>query len=142
MDAGDNRDAQDRGVRGSTMRLGSALLGLARSRLELASVEFAEERDRIQQQLAFLIAAAGLFLFALLFSAMWIVVYYWDTARLTAIAIIALVFAAAGVALLMMRSQAARSAPPPFAATVAEFEGDRKAFGAAEHEARPAPPAL
>ncbi len=142
MDTGGNPDAQDRGVRGSTMRLGSALLGLARSRLELASVEFAEERDRIQQQLALLLAAAGMLLFAVLFAAMWVVVYYWDTARLTAIAVVALVFVAAGVTLLMLRAQASRSAPHPFAATVAEFESDRKAFAAGEHGARSAPPAL
>lgn len=142
MDAGGNPDAQDRGVRGSTTRLGSALLGLARSRLELAATEFAEERDRIQQQLALLIAAAGLLLFALLFAAMWVVVYYWDTARLTAIAIVALVFAAAGLVLLMLRAQAARSSPHPFAATVAEFESDRKAFAPAEHGEPAAPPSL
>ena len=115
-------------------------MGLARTRLELASVEFSEERDRIQQQLTLLIAAMGLLLFAVLFAAMWIVVYFWDTNRLTAIFVVALVFAAAGVVLLMLRAQAARSAPTPFAATIAELDRDRMALaGGTDHE-RAAPP--
>ena len=142
MDAGGNPDAHDRGLRGSTARLGAALLGLVRSRLELASIEFAEERGRIQQQLTLLVAAVGMLLFAVLFAATWIIVYFWDTNRLTAIAIVAIFFAAAGAVLLMLRAQAARGAPPPFAATVAEFESDRKAVAAAQEGARPAPPPL
>jgi uncharacterized membrane protein YqjE len=142
MDAGTNPDAQDRGLRGSATRLSAALLGLVRSRLELASIEFAEERERIQQQLTLLVAAVGMLLFAVLFVATWIIVYFWDTNRLTAIAVVAIFFAAAGAVLLMLRAQAARSAPTPFAATVAEFDSDRKALAAAHDGARPAPPPL
>lgn len=142
MDSGGNQQASPRGLRGSATRLGASLLGLARTRLELASIEFAEERDRIQQQLTMLIAAMGMFLFAVLFAAVWIVVYFWDTNRLTAIAIVALVFVAAGAALLMVRAKAARDAPTPFAATAAEFESDRKALAGVHDGASPAPPSL
>jgi len=106
-----------------------------------ASIEFAEERNRIQQQLALLIAAAGLLMFAVLFAAVWVVVYFWDTNRLTAIAVVALVFAAAGAVLLFVRAQAARSAPTPFSATIAEFDRDRVALaGGTDRE--PSPPPL
>ena len=128
-----------RDLRGPTARLGASLLGLVRTRLELASVEFSEERDRIQQQLALLLAALAMFMFAALFGAAWIVVYYWDTNRLTAIAIVAAVFAGAGAVLLMLRSQAANAAPTPFAATLAEFERDRAAI-AGGGLAKPAEP--
>ena len=145
MDSGGNRQtaqqAAPRSLRGIVARLGASLLGLVRSRLELASIEFAEERNRIQQQLVLLVAASGLLMFGVLFAAMWVVVYFWDTNRLTAIAIVALVFAAAGAALLLVRSQAARSAPTPFSATIAEFERDRVAL-AGGTDGEPSPPPL
>ena len=141
MDLGGNGQAASRSLRGSAARLGASLLGLVRTRLELASIEFAEERNRIQQQLVLLVAASGLLMFGVLFAAMWVVVYFWDTNRLTAIAIVALVFAAAGAALLLVRSQAARSAPTPFSATIAEFERDRVAL-AGGTDGEPSPPPL
>ena len=140
MDPGGTKETSPRGLRGSAARFGASLLALARTRLELASVEFSEERDRIQQQLTLLIGAIGLLLFAVLFAAMWVVVYFWDTNRLTAIFVIALVFAAAGFVLLMMRNQAARSAPTPFAATIAELDRDRMALAGGSDRERAAPP--
>jgi len=141
MVEGGSEQPYPRDLRGAAARLGASMLGLVRTRLELASVEFAEERDRLQQQLMLLIAAVGLLLFAVLFVATWIVVYFWDTSRLTAIAGVALVFAAAGAVLLAMRSQAARAAPTPFAATVAEFERDRAGLAGHANAERP-PPSL
>ena len=140
MDSGENPETSPRDLRGASARLGASLLGLARTRLELASIEFAEERDRIQQQLTMLFAALGLLLFAVLFAAVWVVAYFWDTNRLTAIASVAFVFAGAGAVLLLLRSQAARSAPTPFAATVAEIERDRTAFAGGTTAERSAPP--
>ena len=135
-----SQQAAPRSLRGSTARLGASLLGMARTRLELASIEFAEERNRIQQQLALLIAASGLLMFAVLFAATWVIIYFWDTNRLTAIAIVALVFAAAGTALLLVRAQAARSAPTPFSATIAEFDRDRVALAGGTDSQPSAPP--
>jgi uncharacterized membrane protein YqjE len=137
---GGSDQASPRDLRGASSRLAASLLGLVRTHLELASVEFSEERDRIQQQLTLLVAAIGLLLFAVLFFAGWIVVYFWDTHRLTAIASIAFVFAATGAVLLLMRAQAARSAPTPFAATMAEFERDRVAFAGNDADREPAAP--
>ena len=137
---GASRQAAPRSLRGSAARLGASLLGMARTRLELASIEFAEERNRIQQQLALLIAASGLLMFAVLFAATWVIVYFWDTNRLTAIAIVALVFAAAGTVLLLLRSQAARAAPTPFSATIAEFDRDRVALAGGMEREPSAPP--
>jgi uncharacterized membrane protein YqjE len=134
------REAPPRSLRGGAARLGASLLGLARTRLELASIEFAEERNRIEQQLVLLVAAAGFLMFGVLFAAVWVIVYFWDTNRLTAIAIVALVFAAAGAALLLVRSKATRSAPTPFSATIAEFERDRAALAGGMDGGPSAPP--
>ena len=130
-----------RGLSAAAARLGASLLGLVRTRLELASVELAEERDRVQRQLTTLVAAIAMFLFALLFAATWIIVFFWDTSRLTAIAIVAIVFAAVGGALLLLRSQAASAAPKPFAATIAEFERDRAALAGRDGAEPSEPPA-
>ena len=138
---GGSEQSQSRGLGGAASRLGASLLGLVRTRLELASVELAEERDRVQYQLTSLVVAIAMFMFALLFAATWIIVYFWDTTRLTAIAVVAFVFAAAGAALLMLRSQAARAAPMPFAATIAEFERDRAALAGRANAETPEQPA-
>jgi uncharacterized membrane protein YqjE len=139
MDSGSGERTDPRGLRGAVSRLAASLLGLVRTRLELASVELAEERDRVQQQVTLLVAAMATFMFAALFLATWVVVYFWDDHRLTAIAIVALVFAGTGIVLLMLRSQAAKTAPTPFAATIAEFERDRAAL-AGRDAATPAEP--
>jgi uncharacterized membrane protein YqjE len=139
---GSREQASPRDLRGASSRLTASLLGLVRTHLELAAVEFTEERDRIQQQLTLLVAAIGLLLFAVLFVAGWIVVYFWDTHRLAAIASIAFVFAATGAVLLLMRAQAARSAPTPFAATMAELERDRAAIAGNDTEPEPAAPPM
>ena len=140
-DGGSEQSRARGGLSGAVSRLGASLLGLVRTRLELASVELAEERDRVQYQLTSLVVAIAMFMFALLFAATWIIVYFWDTNRLTAIAVVAFVFAAAGAALLMLRSQAARAAPMPFAATIAEFERDRAALAGRANAETPEQPA-
>jgi uncharacterized membrane protein YqjE len=141
MSEGGSEQSSSRGLSGAAARLGASLLGLLRTRLELASVELAEERDRVQYQLTSLVVAIAMFLFAALFTATWIIVYFWDTNRLTAIAVIAIVFAAVGAVLLMLRSQAASVAPMPFAATIAEFERDRAALAGRERPESAEPPA-
>ena len=138
---GGSEQSRARGLGGAAARLGASLLGLVRTRLELASVELAEERDRVQYQLTSLVVAIAMFMFALLFAATWIVVYFWDTNRLTAIAVVAIVFAAAGAALLMLRSKAMSAAPMPFAATIAEFERDRAALAGRDRAESAEPPA-
>jgi uncharacterized membrane protein YqjE len=53
-------------LRATLGRLGDALLGSARTRLELAAIEYAEERRRIGLQLALVAAGIGCLLIALL----------------------------------------------------------------------------
>jgi uncharacterized membrane protein YqjE len=112
------------GLRGAAANLAASLLGLVRTRVELASVEFAETREQLQQQLVLLIVGLVALLFALLFVAVWVIVYYWDTNRLTAIAGVVIVFAAFGAIALWRRAEAARNAAPPFAASLAELDKD------------------
>ena len=122
------RDAGGVTLRGSLARLADALVGLARTRLELATVEYTEERSRIGQQLALLLAGVGCVLFALFFAAAAVVVYFWDTNRFIAILGVVAFFAIVGALLLWRRAEIAQTAPMPFAATVAELDKDRAAL--------------
>lgn len=115
-------------LRAAVASLLAALAGSVRTRLELASVEYAEERSRIVQQLAMMVAGIACLLFAVLFVALGVVAWYWDTHRFAAILGVIVVFAAAGAWLLWWRAAASRSAPSPFAGSLAELEKDRAAF--------------
>jgi len=118
-------------LRESVASLLASLVGSVRTRIELASVEYAEERSRLGQQLALLIAGLGCLLFAVLFVALGVVAWYWDTHRFAAIIGVIVVFAGAGAALFWRRSEVSRSAPSPFVASLAELEKDRAALARA-----------
>jgi uncharacterized membrane protein YqjE len=111
--------------RSAAARLADSALALTRTRAELAAVEFAEERERLKRSALMLAGAAFMLSFALLGVAAWIVVYFWDTHRLEAIAAVTIVFAAIGAGLLWRNAVQGRDAPAPFSATLAELEKDR-----------------
>jgi len=126
-------DADDRTPGGETLpgalsRFTEALLGLVRTRIELVSVEYAEERGRVGLQLALVFAGVGCLLFAMFFAAFGVVAYFWDSYRIAAIVGVFLFFLVAGVALLWRRAEIANAAGTPFGATIAEFEKDRAAL--------------
>jgi len=125
-------------LRESVASLLAALVGSVRTRIELASVEYAEERSRLGQQLALLIAGLGCLLFAVLFVALGVVAWYWDTHRFAAIIGVIVVFAGTAAALFWWRSEVSRTAPSPFAASLAELEKDRAALARASKR-RPNP---
>jgi uncharacterized membrane protein YqjE len=115
-------------LRGALARLADSLLGLLRTRLELATVEYKEERNRVGQQLMLMLAAVGCLLFALFFAAGAVIVAFWDSYRFAAIVGVCLFFAIAGAVLLWRRQEIVNASPMPFAATVAELEKDRAAL--------------
>lgn len=115
-------------LHGALTRFVDALLGLLRTRIELASVEYTEERDRLATQLMLMVAAVGCLLFALLFAAGAVVAAFWDSYRMAAIIGVAIFFAVVGGILLWRRQEIANTSPLPFAATVSELEKDRAAI--------------
>jgi len=108
----------------SLRRIGGSLLGLVRSRFELFTVEWQEEKLRLLSLLvwlgiAFVIGAAGLMV-GLAALALWL----WQVAGyvgLIGLAAILLGLAAVFVSGIRRRIQAG---PAPFAHTVAEFRQD------------------
>jgi len=111
--------------RSAAARFINTALALAHTRVELASVEFAEERQRLKRSAMLIAGAVFMFSFALLGIAAWIVVYFWDTYRLEAIAAVTLAFAIVGGFLLWRNAALARESPTPFSETLAELAKDR-----------------
>lgn len=116
------------GLKPAAARLAAGVLDLARTRLELAGVELAEERERVKSLLALAVAGAVLATLAIAAISILVVAYFWDTYRYAAILALAVVYAALAAFAFSRASAVVRRAPAPFAATIAEFEKDRAAL--------------
>jgi len=135
----DERDATPppADMRSALSRLGDAALTLLRTRGELAALDVAEIKAQATRS-ALTLAVAGLCAaFALGGVGAWVVVYFWDSGRLTAIAVVTLAYALLAFVLWRVDSARNAAAPAPFAATLAEFEKDREWLA---RRARPTPP--
>ncbi len=113
-------------LRSSIARLSDAALALVRTRGELAAIEYAEERERLKRSAITLAVALLMLAFALGGVGLWVVVYFWDTGRLTAIAVVTLVYALLAFGLWRVDAMRTEADPAPFAGTLAEFEKDRQ----------------
>jgi uncharacterized membrane protein YqjE len=112
------------GLGGAVAQVGATVLALVRTRLELASVEFSEERERTQDRLVLLAVTIVGFAFALLAASAFVVVCFWDTYRIPALAGVTLFYAAIGAVAVLRLNAGRRTDPLPFAATLAELERD------------------
>ena len=120
--AGGERDA---GLRPTLQRLVAGGMALARTRLELASVELAEERARFTSIVALAVAGAVLATLALAALTLVVVAYYWDTHRFEAITALVVVYGALAAFAFLRAGAIARQQPTPFAATIASLETAR-----------------
>ncbi len=121
-------DAQGPSLRDALARLAGNTLSLVQTRLALAGVEFAEERERLKSQLVLLavgVVAGG---FTLLSATLLVVAHWWDTHREEAIIGLILFYGIVTALALWRASSIRRAAPAPFAATLAELEKDRQRF--------------
>lgn len=110
-------------------QLGDSALALLRARLDLASIELAEERERLTVRLGWLFAGILLLVFALLGLGVLAAALLWNTNRLLALLLPTLGFALAGWWMMRKSQQLGRDAALPFAATIAEFDKDRALLG-------------
>ena len=108
------------GLRRALARAGTASVALLRTRLELASVEFQEQSARTAGRLVLLAVVMLAFGFAVLCASALVVVLFWDTHRVAAIACVTLFYVAVGAFALWRLSALQHSSPKPFAATLAE----------------------
>jgi uncharacterized membrane protein YqjE len=124
----DPLQAPSSGLKASANRLANSALGLMRTRLELASVELAEELERLHTRLTLMIAGVLLILFGVLGVCVSLVIYFWESYRFLAILLPTIVCSAVGWILLHRSQSLDRDNGLPFAATIAEFDKDREAL--------------
>lgn len=113
------------GLRRALEQVGVSFLDLVGTRLQLAMLEFAEQREKAKSALILILVATIFIAFAVLAVSALVVVYFWDTHRLQALAGVAVAHLAIGIGALW-RLSASESATTPFAETLAEFERDRR----------------
>ena len=108
------------GLAAALSGIAATLVALLRTHLELATVEFEEERKRIMTMVVLVIVATAFACFTLVALSVLVVVWLWDRYPLAAISGVALVYAliAAGAVLAFGRQRNDR----PFAATLSELE--------------------
>ena len=112
-------------MRGALAQLGAALLGLARTRLELVAVEVDEARTRATEQLVLILVAGVFFAFAVLAASALVVVLYWDTYRIAALCGVTIAYVVLGLIALWRLSVKRQAGSASFAGTLAELERDR-----------------
>ena len=118
-------DGSHGSLRAALARLGATALDLLRTRAELASVEFSEQRDRARTLIILLGIAGCAFAFAAMSATALVVVYFWESYRIAALVGVTLFYVVVGVVALWRLSEQRRTDPAPFAATLAELERDR-----------------
>jgi len=118
--------ASRRGLRTAAAQFADTLLGLGRTRLELAAVEFEEARARAAERLVLSLVAGLCFALAVLVASMLVVVLFWDTHRIAALCAVTIVYALLGLVALWRIALQRKTEKPAFAATLAELERDRE----------------
>ena len=113
------------GLRAAAASLAAALLGLGRTRLELAALEFEEVRARTAENLALVVVAAISLGFAILAASMLVVAFFWDTHRIESLVALTVVYALIALFAMWRLAVRRKADTPAFAATLAELERDR-----------------
>jgi uncharacterized membrane protein YqjE len=122
------------GLIDSLRALGATFLALARTRAELIAIELQEEKERRKEMLVLGFVAALFLGMGLLLAALLFVVFFWDTHRLLAIGGVTAVYFGIGGWAFFRLHEKVRGSPPPFAATLREFQHDMEALrGGDEH---------
>jgi uncharacterized membrane protein YqjE len=116
------------GLGGALSGLSATLVATLRARLELATVEFEEQRERTKLMLVLVVIATVFSCFALVALSVLAVALLWNSYPLGALCGVVIAYAiVAAVALLALRRNA-RAQARPFAATLAELERDAAAL--------------
>jgi len=114
-------------ITATVARIGSNLLAMLRTRLELAALELQEETHRLFGYVAWGIAAAFFGVVAVLLAILFVLVLFWDTHRLLAVGGMTLLFALGSVLAFFKVRGDLTSRGPIMAATLAELRKDAQA---------------
>ena len=118
--------AASEGLFESLKTLSVSLVSIVHTRLELLSMDVAEEREQLTSFLVLVLVALGCFGVGVVLLAMLVVVAFWETHRLLALAGMTGLFLAAGVGLGWFAMHRVRTKPRLFEASLAELSKDRQ----------------
>lgn len=116
------------GLASALSQLAATALAMVRTRLELATVEFTEERERAKEMLLLLFSTVLVVLFALLFASVFIIAYFWDSYRLSAVGAVTGFYLVLAVIFLVRLKQRMDEKHSPFTATLSQLEEDAEAL--------------
>jgi len=129
-------------LRASLSSVASSLLGLTRTRLELFSLEAAEEKSRLFKLLGMAFGALLFVTLAVLVFTITIAVAFWPTEnRYVALGLLAAIYAVIGIGLLLSVRRHLVHGPAPFSATIEELGRDAELLSrvrVVQHEAEQA----
>jgi uncharacterized membrane protein YqjE len=114
----------DPGLLEAVARVGSSLFGMLQNRLELASIEIGEARERLVFTIIASFAAVLMLGGAVVALTAWIAAAAWPSLGPAVLGWIALVYGAAAVGLLLWLRAKLRGHPPLLADTLAELRTD------------------
>lgn len=105
-------------------RIASTLAAMVGTRLELAAVEFQEDARRLLGYLAWSLLAVFLAAGAVMLVALFVILLFWESYRLQAVAVMALLLAAGASLIAMSVRSKLHAQSPLFADTLAELRKD------------------
>lgn len=104
------------------------MLTLTRIRFELLAIEAQEEKERIASLLIWAVVAALLAGFGLLMLVLWVTVALWDSYRLLAVGIAALLLLGAAIAAVLKVRRLLAQPASLFQASIGELRADADAL--------------
>ena len=108
--------------------IAATVVALLRTHLELATVEFEEQRARVSAMLALIVVATVFACCTFVALSVLVVVWLWDRNPLVVISGVALVYALIAACAVLALKQQLRANGRPFAATLSELERDADAL--------------
>jgi len=112
----------------SIKNLVSTGASIAQTRLELISIDVKIARSKFIGLLVMIISALFFLFFGLVMLALFIVIYSWESDRMTALALLTGAFLSIGLILAVLIMQSLRTMPKLFEASIAELAKDREAL--------------
>jgi uncharacterized membrane protein YqjE len=105
-------------------RIGATVASMAATRLELAAIDVRQEARQLVGYAAWTLVAASLVAGAILLAALFVILVFWDSYRLQAVAAMIAVLGLSGAFLLTRIRAGFDARPAPLSATLAELRKD------------------
>jgi len=109
----------------SVQRMFASLIEVAQTRIELASTEVEEERERLQEIAVYGFASLFFIGIGIVLATIFLVTAFWETHRLQVLGISAGVYLALGIGGVLVARSKSKNKPKIFSTTVAELKKDK-----------------